>query len=221
MNPIQQKTLFPLLIGVGIFPFMINGYINSLIADMPILYWGFELFSWVVLPTFIFGIAIKYGGLDFNSLGLNGKIFGKRNLPLLIIVCIILCPLDYWLYHEIYNYFRAVFPSTPVFSYQSVIPSVGLWSIVIPIYFSLSAGIVEELYFRGFMLKTSSLFAYPMLSYLILSPLLFSLAHWEGGVANMLATYIFGVLAALAFLWLKNLWPLIIAHVYTDFMWFS
>ena len=35
---------------------MINGYINSQIADNPIHYWTFELVTWVILPALVFTI---------------------------------------------------------------------------------------------------------------------------------------------------------------------
>ncbi|MCP4769644.1 MAG: CPBP family intramembrane metalloprotease [Gammaproteobacteria bacterium] len=51
--------------------------------------------------------------------------------------------------------------------------------------------------------------------------LLFSLVHWEDGLANLASTYIFGVFMAIAYLGLRNLWPLVIGHIFIDLVWFG
>jgi hypothetical protein len=216
-----QRKLFLELIGIGIIPFMINGYINSIVYQIPFFYWCFEIFSWIVLPVIVFFLAIKFGNLHFSDVGIHTKIFGKSNIPLLIFICVIFCPLDYWLYRESINYFQSVFSSKPFFAYQSVMPDEGFLRVLVAIYFGLSAGIVEELYFRGFIFRTCQLFVYSVPIYLVFSPVLFSLIHWEGGITNMLNTYIFGFFGALVFLIFRNLWPLIIGHIYTDYVWYS
>ncbi|HIF51992.1 MAG TPA: CPBP family intramembrane metalloprotease [Thiotrichaceae bacterium] len=216
-----QKKLYLTLIGIGIFPFMINGYVNSIIYQNHYLYWCFEIVTWVILPIIIFFIAMKFGNLSFSEIGIHTRICGKRNLPLLMFICVIFCPFDYWLYRELIYFFQSIYPSESLFAYQSVTPNEGFSRVIVAIYFGLSAGIVEELYFRGFMFRICQLFINTIPIYLILSPVLFSLIHWESGVANMLSTYIFGFIGALIFLWFKNLWPLIIGHIYTDYVWFS
>ena len=54
-----------------------------------------------------------------------------------------------------------------------------------------------------------------------MSPLVFSLVHWESGIANLAAAWVVGLLAAAALLLLKNLWPLIAGHVFTDLLWYG
>ena len=130
-------------------------------------------------------------------------------------------PLDYIFYTELYSYFIITFPSESYFSYKSVIPQEGVLKYITVIYFSMSAGIVEELYFLGFFFKISGYFKNSISIYLISSPILFSLIHWEGSLANIFSTYFFGLFASIAFLYMKNLWPLILGHVFTDAMYFS
>jgi len=71
------------------------------------------------------------------------------------------------------------------------------------------------------MYRVSQLFSKPTLIYIAVSPLLFALVHWEGGTANVIAAYIFGLGAVGVFMYMKNIWPLIIGHIYTDYVWFS
>ncbi len=175
----------------------------------------------LLIPIVIFTIAAKRGKLKFASIGINTKIFGKKNLLVLIIICIIFSPIDYWIYYKTYYYFRSIFPPDSIFTYHSVIPSHEALRILVAIYFALSAGIVEELYFRGLIYKISGYYTTPTIIYILASSTLFSLVHWEGGISNVLSTFVFGFIAAMIFLWVKNLWPLIIGHIYTDYVWFS
>ena len=221
MNGLSKKSLYIALISLGTIPFLVNGYINSLLYKTPVAYWSFEIFSWIVIPIIVFTIAVKHGGLTTSQLGLNLNIFGKKNIPLLILACILFCPIDYWLYKEMYGFFSELFPTESYFEYESVVPSEAFLRGVVAIYFGLSAGIVEELYYRGLMHRIALFFSNPAIVYVIASPLIFSIIHWEGGTPNLITTYVYGLISVLAFLYMRNLWPLMIGHIFTDVVWYS
>lgn len=217
MCPLQTRNLYLALIGIGIFPFFVNGYVNSIIYQIPLAYWLFELFCWALLPTLVLGIASKKGGLRFSEIGLHSKLFGKGNLVLLVFLSIIFGPIEFWVYTSLYDFFWPLFKHQGVFQYHSVLPQSGWPRILVAAYFAISAGVIEEIFFRGWMYRVAGYFLRPRVVYLMVSPLLFALVHWESGAANVLATFILGLMTALVFIALRNLWPLIAGHVYTDF----
>ena len=221
MNGLSNKSFYILLLCFGTLPFLVNGYVNSIIYSLPLAYWSFEVLSWIVIPFIVFTLAVKHAGLKASDIGISFKIFGKKNIPLFIIACIMFCPIDYYLYKEMYGFFSELFPTKSYFEYESVIPTDPLLKAVVAIYFGISAGIVEELYYRGLMFKIAQFFTNPAVVYIIASPLVFSVVHWEGGIPNLLTTYVFGLISVLAFLWIRNLWPFMIGHIYTDFVWYS
>lgn len=221
MEAAARRNFYLALFAIGIFPFMVNGYVNSLTFRIPLLYWSFEIVSWVVVPILVFVTAVRRGGLRFSDIGLNSAVFGRRNYGLLVLICIAFGPLELYIYRNAYDFLRTVFPGTPFFSYESVVPESGFLRMIVAIYLSLTAGIVEELYFRGLFFKVSTFFPRPPVVYLSASPLLFALIHWEGGASNVIAAYVLGLFGAAAFLAMRNLWPLIVGHVYTDYVWFS
>ena len=47
---------------------------------------------------------------------------------------------------------------------------------------------------------------------LVVSSALFGLAHLYQGAAGVVVIAVIGVVFGLAFLWVRNLWPLVIAH---------
>ena len=207
---------------LGVFPFLVNGWINAKIHTNLTLFWGFELFSWVVLPCIIFGYLFKFQHLSWDDLGLHCKINHKKNLGLLFFLCLLAVLFTYPI-DKIFTRIAVAFVGyiPPYFYYQSMQPNILLLKWLSTIYFALSAGIVEELYYRGLFYKIVESTSNPKLLYLLLSPVFFAIAHWEQGADGVLANYIFGVLASLFYLKFKNLWPLIFGHVITDYVWFS
>ncbi len=217
----SNKRLYWTLFTIGVIPFLFNGYINSKIHTTPWLYWSFEILIWTLVPLAIFYIANKKGNLIAADIGISTRIIGRSSLFLVVIFCLVFAPLDYSIYRLFLGLSSNYFDGGYVFSYFSVIPESGLSRILVIWYFALTAGIVEELYYRGFLYKISQFYSHPNVIYLFISPLIFSLVHWESGLANVAATYVFGVILALVFIALKNIWPLIVGHVFTDYLWFN
>lgn len=217
----SNKRLYWILISIGVIPFLLNGYINSLIYTNPWLYWSFEILIWTLVPSMIFYFAIKKGNLKAADIGLSTNIMGRNSLFLVIAFCILFPPIEFFIYKLCLAYSTEIFTRGHVFSYFSVIPESGISRFMVIWYFALSAGIVEELYYRGLLYKISQFYSYPNLIYLTISPLIFSLIHWENGAANVAATYVFGVILAIVFIVIKNIWPLIMGHIFTDYVWFN
>lgn len=220
MESIKQRNLLIGITAIGISPLLVNGYVNSKIYTLPILYWSFEFLTWIVVPTLALIYAARKGALTFPDIGIHRKIAGRNNLPLLVVLCLLLGPIDLLLYSNLLVLSAAAFPSTGLFAYQSVMPDSVALRVLVAVYFALTAGIVEEVFFRGLLFKVATCFSRPMMVYLTWSPLLFALIHWENGAANVAATYVLGVFVALVYIAVRNLWPLIVGHVYTDYVWF-
>jgi hypothetical protein len=221
LESIVRRNLYLGLFAAGISPFLINGAINPIIYPHPWLYWSFELLSWFVLPAIVFWLAVRKGGLRADEIGLTGRVRGKKRFVLLLVLCVVAGPFDLLLYSHVYEFFRELFPAEPLFTYHSIVPEHGASRVVVLAYLGLTAGTVEELYFRGLFFRISLFFPAPVATYLVCSPALFALIHWEGGLSNILATYIFGLVSAVVFVIIRNLWPLVVGHIYTDSFWYQ
>jgi membrane protease YdiL (CAAX protease family) len=212
---------FLLLAAIGILPFLVNGWINARIAHSPWLFWSFELAIWVVLPAVLLLVATRTPGFRFADLGLHMTVLGYHGLPAVLLACLLFSPLMYGCYRGATALFEHWFPEGGFFAYETMIPETGILNAIVVLYFALSAGLVEEFLFRGLLWRAAQEFASPAAIYLLVSPLVFSLVHWESGLANLAATWVVGLLAAATLLLLKNLWPLIAGHVFTDLLWFG
>lgn len=110
------------------------------------------------------------------------------------------------------------------FSYEQALPINPAWAIVAVLFFSFSAGLVEEVFFRGLPALYLEARLSPQrlkLIYPLVSALAFSLIHWENGSRELVATFLLGLLAAYFYLLIRNLWPFIVGHAFTDIFAFA
>ncbi|KGR74239.1 CAAX protease [Ureibacillus sinduriensis BLB-1 = JCM 15800] len=87
-------------------------------------------------------------------------------------------------------------------------------------YVSLTAGITEEIIYRGFLIFAFS-YLFPELSIwlvLIFSSFLFGLAHTYQGLAGVVRTTVVGFLFAAVYLGLGSILPLIVLHFLIDYV---
>jgi len=108
------------------------------------------------------------------------------------------------------------------FSFSLVIPD-GSLRIPAILYLALTAGFVEEVTYRGLVwtaISRMNLGIFRKGIYLTSSSLLFAAVHWEQGLASVVGALGFGFVAAVFYLQLRNLWPMITAHSLADIYFF-
>jgi membrane protease YdiL (CAAX protease family) len=81
---------------------------------------------------------------------------------------------------------------------------------------SVSAGIAEELAFRGYLQRQLMAFIGSRAAAALLQSLVFGLAHGYQGWKPILLTALFGLCATLLTLWRGNLYAAMVAHAATD-----
>jgi len=91
----------------------------------------------------------------------------------------------------------------------------GIAESVLWVLLSISAGISEELVFRGYLQRQLAAFTGRVSVALSLQGAIFGIAHGYQGVRNCLAIAIYGALFTLLALWRKSLRPGMIAHAWT------
>lgn len=109
-----------------------------------------------------------------------------------------------------------------IFAFNLVVPD-NAYHFLVVVYLALTAGVIEEIFYRGLAWKVASGINRVRLRkfiYVVFGSIIFSSLHWEQGFAGLLSTFAFGVAAALFYLQLKNLWPMIGAHTLVDVYYF-
>jgi membrane protease YdiL (CAAX protease family) len=92
----------------------------------------------------------------------------------------------------------------------------GIAESVLWVLLSISAGISEEIVFRGYLQRQLTAFTGRASLALFLQAAIFGIAHGYQGLRNCLAIAIYGALFTLLALWRKSLRPGMIAHAWTD-----
>lgn len=200
-------------------PFLINGYVNATLVHAPGLYWGAELAVWIAIPALGLRHARRHAGIELHRLGFRRQMRGwAPRLSVLAATCLVFAVLDLALCVGGYAVFSTVLPAGAIFRYQSVVPASGLARVAVAAYLALTAGFVEEVLYRGLALEVAGLFRRPLAAYLLLGPIVFALVHWESGPVNVATAWVFGLFASASYVWLRNIWPLVVGHVVTDFL---
>ena len=203
-----------------ILPFELNGIYNPLLADSLFWYWVADVIAWVVLPCGYLFYFIRSGTLMWGDLGLSIK---NENLNHFIFVIVVISILSVFIVRSADISSRIIFPTNYFrvhFNFEQTQPAAFPWYFLVGFYYSLCAGLMEEIFYRGVfatLFKQNSIHAF---TYIVLSSLIFSSVHWEGGIHRLFVSFVFGLFAAAVFVKIKNLWPLIIGHTIADMTYF-
>jgi uncharacterized protein len=82
----------------------------------------------------------------------------------------------------------------------------------------LRAGIVEELFYRGYAIERLQAVGVGRAAAVALPLIVFSVAHWTGGLANILIAFVTGAVLTAFYLWRKDLVANMIGHFLVDFI---
>jgi len=198
---------------------MINGVYNSVVADMsPWLFWALDILGWIALPSVILFYLYRYYGISLHDYGLAKLTSSYQRREMInwsFLATFILS-----IYYFAFGWLAWRFIDTPVntFSYGSMVPE-GNARYVAILYLAITASVFEEIFFRGLIwrLVYSSTIKYnkPVI-YVAISSVLFGLVHWENGLPEVISAIVFGVVACVLYLRLRNLLPLMAAHFFID-----
>jgi len=197
---------------------MVNGIYNSELANYPVLFWVVDVVGWVILPALILLYIYKYYGIGLHDYGLV-KItnsYQRREMTNWTVLATFMLGIYYFAFSWLA--WKIIVVDTPVFAYKDMVPGGDARFFTI-FYLAITAAIFEEIFFRGLIWRlvyTSNINGNKSYVYIVISSLLFSLVHWENGLPEVLATLVYGVVACILFLRLRNLYPLIVAHFFID-----
>jgi membrane protease YdiL (CAAX protease family) len=102
-------------------------------------------------------------------------------------------------------------------SINTLLPQRGV-EILLWVGVSISAGICEELVFRGYFQKQFEIFTHSRWAALFLQAVLFGISHGYQGIEACVKIAVYGVLFGLLSLWRRSLRPGMMAHAWTDIL---
>lgn len=214
----KRRNFLAGLLLLGVFPFFVNGLVNARIYTMPALYWAFEFCCWLLLPAAVFWLAVRKGGFSWQELGVSSTMTYDRDVYHVVLRVLLVPPLA-WFYYRVIEALASLFLAAPgIFDYMQALPDDPVLRVLVKLYFALSAGIVEELYYRGLLFRVCQYAAWPKVTFLFLSTVGFGLVHWEAGLDDVVGAAMIGLLFGWLYVRWRNLVPLMVAHAFIDWM---
>lgn len=211
----DQRTGLLIAIFPTVFLGLMNGFwLESLLKQGAVAFYAVDVLQWIVVPCVVWRYVLR-------PLGIKPKSYGLSPHPLKITCQALYAAILLWLsYRPAHLYaYRLLWPYAGNLGYADIIPSLAPWNMLAAFYFSATAAVVEEIVFRGLPWLYFSSFLTPRQCgfwYLLVTPILFAACHSEQGPHGVIATWVFGWVMAVLYGYLKNLWPLILAHFAID-----
>lgn len=201
---------------------LVNGfYLHYIYQESIFVAWAYDVSQFVVLPFTLFYILHRKYNISPGDYGviIPGN---KFLLNLLIYDAIFYAVILNVLYFATYEFVDMYVPDKYYPGYVSLIP-VGIFKLPVVFYMSITAAVVEEVVYKGIPLMLFSKYSkykYFNLLFVVITASLFSLAHWENGIPDIVSALAFGVFSAIVYLRIRNLLPIIFAHFVGDFVTF-
>jgi membrane protease YdiL (CAAX protease family) len=200
---------------------------------------AYDLLKFIALPGAMLWFLHRRLQLDFNELCLIGRGSAYRGSelavltfwwagflyvvfllgePLVMIPLGLLLALPHALLSLLIDLPQLDLQFAAHFGYNMALPDNAVLHALAALFFSATAGVIEEVLYRGlFRQMVAALFGPAAVkTYIFGSALVFGLAHWEQGSVGLYRATAFGLAAAVLYLKLGDLGPLILAHALID-----
>ena len=193
--------------------FYINDFYLMVIPSTNLkLLWTLDLIFFTLIPLTTMIYFYKKKIITLNHIPLNMP-FKIKYIYLGLGLCGLFYILDYLFIGNILN---RVFPERLFNGYS--FPSPEPIRLITVIYASLSAGILEELIFRGVIVTELNKHIKNTTLLVISASLIFALIHWGQGFGKIIDVFIFSIVPTLWFIKTKQLWGNIIFHTTYNFI---
>jgi uncharacterized protein len=175
---------------------ILRGYLTSIASE-----WGMAYWVWT---------GVHWRGGQLRDLT-GGRWTSWRSLAFDVSIAMpfwILWELTAWLVHRVVDGIPA---ATAAYHQPTGMTEIVLWFLL-----SISAGICEEIVFRGYLQQQFQSFAGNLVPAVILQGVVFGLAHTYQGWKQVIVIAALGILYGALVAWRRNLRASMIAHAWSD-----
>lgn len=197
---------------------LLDGFTKPALATTPPLFWTYDITKWVLLPAVTLFAMRVWCNARTADFGLEGP--GQRWSAAQLSALTVLFSALAMSYFGFQTLAVRLFPGGGTFDLGELMPP-GSAHLPVVLYLCVTAAFAEELFYRGVLLEAMAPTGAGLgraAGYVAFSSTLFGLSHFESGTAEILATGLYGAVAALFALRVRNLWPLMVGHFATDFV---
>jgi membrane protease YdiL (CAAX protease family) len=216
------------LAGLATLPFLLlwlfDGFWKAkLVQAAPLAFWAIDLFEWVIVPAASLFFLHRCASISKNDYGLGSGIGSWKAIALFLPCFVTLFIADDW---GTLILGRRLFGDAPgAFRMDLALQALGPLADAGVLYLSATAAVGESLFVLGlpwlWLSQGEKVSRGGAFAFALVSALIFALAHWETGLANMTGAFLFQLLAVWWYFRLKTLWPIIASHFLIDLYFFG
>lgn len=196
---------------------LLNGLYNPTLAHAHSgWYWVADAVQFVLVPAGALWILVRYGRFRLRDFGF-GRLSSEGHSWEFVGLAGLVTFL-YWLSYEPISALANQFfwESAASAPFVDALPHTQPLRILAVFYVTLTAALVEEPVFRSLpWLYFSSVSESPVLPYVLTTSFLFAAIHWEQGLPSTIAAGSLGLVAAILYTKILNVWPFVAAHFAT------
>jgi hypothetical protein len=218
--PATQRQAVALVIVINIVvPFVLLPLKVVWLPHSPGIFWLYVETLNIVLPLLSVLFLWKYFAIPPSSYGLtfpprlSWDVIGQS-----LLVAVTIGVAYFFVLRVLWSLLWEQVEIPSVIGYHATLPS-GLWRVPAIAGMSLTAGLFESIVFIGLpwlLFKhraNSTAFRW---AFVCCSSLAFGASHRGNGTLEVIATAVFGLVAALWFVRLRDLWPIVLGHAAVD-----
>lgn len=205
---------------VAVFPFVALALLNHfytarLFSEGVALFWLADLVHFILVPLLAWWLVLRPTGITAADCGLAWPVRtagGSMDMGSTVFLAIALVA---WTWPVSRVLGLIFWDQCCVFQYQQTMPRAPAAAWLACVYMAATAAVSEELIYRALpWLYAQAVVAerWRRTLYVLVTSLVFALAHSEQGIGGILATFWFGVVAARMYSRHHSLWPLVLGH---------
>jgi len=192
----------------------VNGmYMSFLSGYSKTLFWCLDLVQWVIIPLTLTAYLSSKHDIAADQYGLSFSLLNLKAILWTGLAMLTLYPAFFWVSDLTWDLLGQ--PSG-FFSFHNAYPE-GVMGTVIWLYSAFTAGVVESIFFIALpWLLWSRLVKTNNMAFISITSVIFAAVHWEQGLHIISGALVFSLVACSWYLWLRNLWPVLLAHIIID-----
>ena len=203
------------IIALLVWPLYLNDlYLMALDNTRIGLLWALDVVFFLLIPTTTLVCLVRADRISLREIG-----FAKPPQPISIIAGIALCGilvvLDQWTLFPLLNQL----PGRLFIGYD--FPASQPLRILTMIYAALTAGLLEEIVYRGVVTTELKKHVRSPAGVVLLSCLIFAGIHWSEGPGKSISTSFWAIIPTIWVLKRRSLWGPIVCHALYDFLIFT
>jgi membrane protease YdiL (CAAX protease family) len=222
---VQSRAYIVALLMLPVLPHFFNDIYVVLVSDpagseysvhAKDAFWAGDFLGYFLLPLLILYGYCRLGLLQWSDIHFHWTRV-RANLFLAVVLAAALWMIFYLKAVFLHDWLETIKSSENIISNFFYRPEDGMFRyVLVGVYIAVSAGVVEEVLYRSFLIQGFERVGLPTWVAVAGSVALFVLIHWSSGAVLMFNALVAGIIISAIYIKTRNIMPLVLAHFLID-----